>query len=64
MTQTNGKLYHALGLEESKLSKWLNCPSQSTRFNTIPIKLTMAFFTELEQKKKIITLYGNTKDTE
>ena len=28
----------------------------------IPIKLPMAFFTELEQK--ILNLYGNTKDPE
>ena len=31
------------------------------RFNVIPIKLPMAFFTELEQK--ISQFYGNTKDT-
>jgi len=30
------------------------------RFNAIPIKLLMAFFTELEQK--ISQLYGDTKD--
>ena len=32
------------------------------RFNAIPIKLPMAFFTELE--KEIYNLYGNTKDPE
>ena len=35
-------------------------PKASYRFNAIPIKLPMAFFTELEQK--IFNLCGNTKD--
>ena len=30
MTQTDGKTFHALGLEESILSKWLYYPRQST----------------------------------
>ena len=33
------------------------------RFIAIPIKLPMAFFTELEQKKSQ-NLYGDTKDPE
>ena len=32
------------------------------RFNAIPVKLPMTFFTELEQK--FHNLYGNTKDPE
>ena len=35
-------------------------PKAIYRFNAIPIKLPMAFFTELEQKN-IYSLYGNRK---
>ena len=32
------------------------------QINVVSIKLSMAFFKELEQKKKKFKLYGNTKD--
>ena len=47
MTQIDGKTYHALGFEESILSKLLYYLRQYT--NLIPIELPRSFFTELEQ---------------
>ena len=46
MAQTEGEIYHVLGLEESMLWKWLYNPKQSTD----SIKLLMVLSTELEQK--------------
>ena len=46
MTQTNGEIYHVLGLEELILSKCL-LHKIILRFNEITVKLPMAFSTEL-----------------
>ena len=42
--------------------KMTTLPNAIYRFNVTPVKLSMAFFTELEEK--FHNSYGNTKDPE
>jgi len=58
MTQRNGKIYQAHGLEEIMLLKY-PYSSEQPRFNAIPIKLSRVFLAELEQR--IIKFVWNQK---
>ena len=58
MILINRMIYHAFGLEELIP---IHIHKTRFRFNASPMKISMTFFTELEQI--IIKPYGTTEDT-
>ena len=59
MTQTDGEVYHDLGLEVN-IVKIIVLLKVIYRSNAIPIKLSVEFFTGMDQKFTICV--ENTKD--
>ena len=47
-TQIDGIIYHVPGLEEIIIAKMTKLPKATYRFTAIPLKTSMAFFTELK----------------
>ena len=60
--QVNGSIYCVHGLEELILLKCPYYPKRSIELNAIPVKIPMAYFTDLEQYSK--NLYGTQNDPE
>ena len=60
MIQTDGEIYHILGLEESTLWKWLYFPKQFT--DSMQSLSNYQWHFSQNQNKKFYNLYRNTKD--
>ena len=62
MIKTNGKIIPCSWIGSINIIKMIILPKTVSKLSAVSIKLSMVFFTELEQK--FLNLYGHLKDTE